>query len=787
MFINRTDRRPSEEVRLQPRGSQKLRMDLQDHSRSHGCRNAATQHVKDKVQPESLTTSSTVACPQCKQLSVLSEGGANQLQTSVVVQELLSTFRALESFYSESGPQCQQCRDEVSAKAVAFCESCSNFICSECHMAHKRWSTYSAHVVTMLKQNMKTGTKTEQEQEVVAQSSSSTTPITQILMKSFASKPVHCTKHPKEKLKFYCSNCKELVCSDCTVIMHRDHTILSVEEALPEHKTRMIQALNALSSFSQLADETAGTVLSVKESITKEASQAKKQILDAFSTLEEVIKTRKEELLSKVNEITFEPLQKLQACSERVECLRGQIMTSQEFLRENMQHNGSTAMLSVEGTVTHNIQQLCNSLQQVEIPQEKSEVLVEFHDHSIETLLTEFGDVVLKRNEELLPLPVTESESDHFTMPTSSSPLPSESQHDTSFLINSFTSRRLVDSLTVRRGSNMFRGQGSRTPRRMSSFVEIEREDVSTCSTDSSSLPCSDDLNSMELSLSSDTSKSNCKILGVGIRTIEGLQLPGGIYVNGKNQNLIVCEFGSHEVNIYDQRGSVLCKIGSKGTTNGQFLYPQKVSITHRGDLVVTDSMNRLQLLTAQGKWLRSVGLTGSGHLQFRDPVGVAVGTNHRFYICERENHRIQVLNQDFSYHKIIGKRGNRDCEFNSPSDLIADGRGFLYIADCWNHRIQVLNEDGVFIREFGCKGSNPGELNWPSHICIDADEALIMVTEIRNHRVSVFQTNGQFVKCFGRKGSGLGQLYKPRGIAMDCNKMIYICDCSNNRIQVFK
>ena len=779
-IFNSTATRPVEQAQS---GSQRLKTDRDQSPRSQ---HVSVQRMRNK-DPSAPSPPSpcdagttTVTCPQCKKLSVLSAGGAKELQTSVIVQEMLSTFRALESFHSEAGPQCQQCRDEVSAKAVAFCEKCCNFICSDCYTAHKRWSTYSSHIVTMLKEN--TGTETQTKQE----STSSTTTITQILRKSLVSKPVYCSKHTKEKLKFYCSTCQEPVCSDCTVITHRDHSIMSVQEVLPDHKTRMIQALNALSSFSQLADESAGTVLSGKEAMTKEVSQAKKQILDAFATLEELVKTRKEELLSKVDEVSFEPLQKLQACSEQVESLRGQIITSQEFLRENLDHQGSTAMLSIERTVMHHIQQLCNSLQQVELPHEKSEVAVEFHDRGIETLFTEFGEVVLRTKQELSPLLMIESEGNNSSMPISSSPLPSESQHDTSFLINSFTSR-LVDSLTVRRGSNMFRGQCSRTPRRMSSFVEIDREEVSTCSTDSSSLPCSDDLSSMELSLSSDMSKSNCKIVGVGIRTIEGLQLPGGISVSDRNQNLIVCEFGSHEVNILDQRGLIQRKIGSKGTTNGQFLYPQKASITHKGDIVITDSVNRLQRFTGQGKWLRSVGLTGSGHLQFRDPVGVAVGTNHRFYICERENHRIQVLNQDFSFHKVIGKRGNGDGEFNSPSDIVADGRGFLYVADCWNHRIQVLNEDGVFIREFGYKGSSPGELNWPSHICIDADEALVMATEVRNHRVSVFQTNGQFVKCFGRKGSGLGQLYKPRGIAMDFNKMIYVCDCGNNRIQVFK
>ena len=718
-------------------------------------------------------------CPQCKKPSILPEGGPDQLQTSLIAQEMLSTFKTLESFYGEAGPQCEQCRDDVNAAAVAFCEKCRKFICGDCYTAHRRWSMYSSHVVTMLKESSETRTKTE---------ASLSYPITQTLRKSLESKPIFCPKHPTEKLKFYCSTCQELVCSDCTVITHRDHAILSVEEVLPDHKTRMIQAINALSSFSQMADESAGTILSGKETLTREVSQAKQKINDVFTSLEELVKTRKQELLLKVDEFSTEPLQKLETCSEEVESLRSQIITSQNFLTESLEHKGSTAMLSIERTVLHHIQQLCNSLQQVELPQESLEVFVEFHDRGVESLFTDYGEVVSRTRQEIPSFPLIESESDSSSLlAIPSSPIMSESQHDTSFLINSFTTK-LVDSLTVgRERANTSRYQSPRSSRKMSSFIKIEPEDISNFSSDSSSLPCSDDFNSMDLSVSSDTSKLSFKIVGVGIRAIVGLELPGGISVIDKNQNLVVCEFGSHQVNIFDQRGSLQRKIGSKGTANGQFMYPQKASVTQRGELVITDSLNRIQLISAQGRWLRTVGVTGGGQLQFRDPVGITVGTNQRFYICERENHRIQVLNQDFSFHKIIGKRGNGRVEFNSPSDIVADGRGFLYIADCWNHRIQVLNEDGIFIREFGYKGNNPGELNWPSHICIDADEALVIVTEVRNHRISMFQTNGQFVKCFGRKGSGLGQLYKPRGIAMDFNKMLYVCDCGNNRLQVFK
>jgi len=68
----------------------------------------------------------------------------------------------------------------------------------------------------------------------------------------------------------------------------------------------------------------------------------------------------------------------------------------------------------------------------------------------------------------------------------------------------------------------------------------------------------------------------------------------------------------------------------------------------------------------------------------------------------------------------------------------------------------------------------------------VDPD-GFIFVSELRNHRISMFTIRGEFVRFIGEQGSGPGQLATPRGLAIDLNKLLYVCDYGNNRIQVFK
>ncbi len=57
---------------------------------------------------------------------------------------------------------------------------------------------------------------------------------------------VPCSTHKDEKLKFWCRSCNILVCRDCLLLEHRDHTYASINDVAKEVETKV-----SISCFSQ--------------------------------------------------------------------------------------------------------------------------------------------------------------------------------------------------------------------------------------------------------------------------------------------------------------------------------------------------------------------------------------------------------------------------------------------------------------------------------------------------------------------------------------------------------
>ena len=56
----------------------------------------------------------------------------------------------------------------------------------------------------------------------------------------------HCQKHSNKKLKIYCETCKELICNDCTIHLHRDHNYDRLADVFPKHKEELVSSLKPL-------------------------------------------------------------------------------------------------------------------------------------------------------------------------------------------------------------------------------------------------------------------------------------------------------------------------------------------------------------------------------------------------------------------------------------------------------------------------------------------------------------------------------------------------------------
>ena len=267
--------------------------------------------------------------------------------------------------------------------------------------------------------------------------------------------------------------------------------------------------------------------------------------------------------------------------------------------------------------------------------------------------------------------------------------------------------------------------------------------------------------------------------LGRPVRVVTDLNYPYGIAYNSRGE-MIVSECNGNRVSIFDIRGKKIRTFGSHGDSPDQMESPAGIAVDDMDNIYVS-SEHKLQKFTSSGELIKCVGGEGGYVGEFNDPRGVTLYDNQVF-VCDRNNYRIQVFDLDLNFVRSIGSRGKGRGEFNAPDDVKFDTAGNMYVAEFYNSRVQVLDSSGHFIRAFVEEGE--GKLSRPLDLHI-ADKH-VYVSDISGDCIVVYETSGKFVTRFGVCGHKEGELYYPYCITSCVDGFIHVCDCSNNRVQIF-
>ena len=117
--------------------------------------------------------------------------------------------------------------------------------------------------------------------------------------------------------------------------------------------------------------------------------------------------------------------------------------------------------------------------------------------------------------------------------------------------------------------------------------------------------------------------------------------------------------------------------------------------------------------------------------------------------------------------------------ELNCPRCMsIHYKSGNIYIADENNNRVQVFSYNGDYVFMFSEK------MNIPRGICVFQNT--VFVTQYSGHCVNMYELEGKLMKSVGSNGNGETQFNGLHGIDVsDRNHNIYVCDYSNNRVQI--
>jgi sugar lactone lactonase YvrE len=139
---------------------------------------------------------------------------------------------------------------------------------------------------------------------------------------------------------------------------------------------------------------------------------------------------------------------------------------------------------------------------------------------------------------------------------------------------------------------------------------------------------------------------------------------------------------------------------------------------------------NQVFKFSPQGKLLMTLGkagVTGDGPDTFDEPASVIVASNGDIFVGDghrpaagktSRNDRIVKFSKDGKFLKTWGKRGAAPGEFREPHSLALDSQGRLFVADRENNRIQIFDQDGRFLDQWTQFGR-------PSGLFIAKDDTL--------------------------------------------------------------
>ena len=164
----------------------------------------------------------------------------------------------------------------------------------------------------------------------------------------------------------------------------------------------------------------------------------------------------------------------------------------------------------------------------------------------------------------------------------------------------------------------------------------------------------------------------------------------------------------------FDSSGKHLMSLAA-----GMLVWPHGLDIDSEGNIWLTDGRDdsgrgqQVIKLSPSGDVLMTIGtagVAGDGPHTFNGVADVLVAENGNIFVADGHvNNRIVKYSPDGEFIMQWGEAGSGPGEFDLPHALAMDSQGRLFVADRENLRIQIFDQDGRYIEEWSQFGRVSG------------------------------------------------------------------------------
>ena len=661
-------------------------------------------------------------CPICEQNTSIPVGGA-----SVLPQNLHHGFEVEVAGYmskmtSNSDVACDQCAEGSSDPAVVFCCACHHFLCAFCLEHHKRNRIWSRHRIVGL------------DQEGARQLHTTMKP-----RDHYCSQP----NHEDNKSNFYCETCSLLVCRDCTTVTHKSH---SVKEISTVAKTHQMEISGALEDAKEVVTKLTGAIDEnnrIIEQVEISKRTAFLAINQAFEILQQRLEKRKRTLLSELEAISLSKTTALTLQKEQFEMMVGNIGHYTDMASQILQTHTDHEIVALGGLIPTELQATLKKVQTISLtPNQHSNISVSVKTDDLIRQLSKLGNIF-----------------DFYPSPSSCTWMStSVAKVGTRYHVK-------VQSKTSKgeeypHGGVEVKGE-MRSKTHNGAVVYGEVEDHRDGPYTITLTPQTAGPHQLLITMDGQHVQNSPNDLDVRSKhdyhtlcnAQQVIQCNSPLCVAIRDNGDIYVGSCDHHIYVFDQTGQRKNTIGSSGSGDGQFSYPNGITI--KGDvLYVADSGNcRVQKLTSSGMFLHKFGQYGLGQGQFNWPRAVIIDSNNKLIVSDCNNHRIQIFNENGGWLLTVDGKGSGNHRFQSPWGLALDPQGNIHVAACGSNTIKVFSKEGVYVRMYG-------DPNGPRGLAIDG-EGYSLVSEYGGHCLSIYDPEGNKIHT-------VGNLKYPWGTALD-------------------
>ena len=565
---------------------------------------------------------------------------------------------------------CENCHKE---QATGYCKQCSRFFCQICIDKHNAWVDFTSHQILGV--------------EDVATTASKLVPLKE-------QPTMECSSHGKP-LEVYCDPCDKLICQLCTINQHRDHKCYAITDAFSRHQQQIVDSLEQVKKKLATITTAAQAVETQEGGFLEQVGAVRREIEATIQQLMQLLQESERQLMRELDQVTDAYMEKISARKKEADITITQLKSCKEFVEEELRIGSQQEILVMKGQMVERMAAVCSlgNLQPLE------ETRVRFvKSASVLEACRSLGSVVRYGQFK------TTDDKTGFDL-CSAAPVSSEqvSCQPPPVADSTEAVRCLVRQVTP--GSFEVCYPPTAGPHQLK--VQVGGTDIIV----------------MPLNVEVMPRKAG--------RAFTDLSSTRGLAIT-RDGRLIVAEHNKHRIITFDPANGR--KIGGFGPQLGngreQLYSPYGMAVTQNGSIVVTDFCSRIQVLTAEGALIATVGkIKGSKPLQFNYPFDVAVHHNGQIFVTEYGNNRVQVLNADLTYSHCFSVYGAQPGEFNNLYGIAIDNDGMVYVADSKNNRVQKFTPEGKLLDIFDNKREEGGELNQPCGLCVDAN-GILYVTE---------------------------------------------------------